>query len=73
MGLIRVAYRTILTCHVQIFNRAVSTRGLGSHGITSPDGPDGTFSQGAVKASAAGKVLAAVNVSEFYFPEVNAH
>lgn len=44
-----------------IFDRAVATRGLGSHGITSPDGPDGTFSQGAVKASAAGKVLAAVN------------
>ncbi|KAJ3538111.1 hypothetical protein NM688_g6566 [Phlebia brevispora] len=41
------------------FDRAVGTRGLGSHGVTSPNGPDGTFSQGTVKASAEGKVLAA--------------
>lgn len=46
----------------QTFDRAVATRGLGSHGVTDPNGPDGTFSQGAIKASAAGKVLATVNV-----------
>lgn len=40
---------------------AVGTGGLGAHGITSPDGPDPLFTQGAVKTSAAGKVLAAVN------------
>ncbi len=34
---------------------------MGSHGVSDPLGPDGTFSQGTVKASAAGKVLAAVN------------
>ncbi|KAI0091293.1 hypothetical protein BDY19DRAFT_991859 [Irpex rosettiformis] len=43
------------------FDRAVSTRGVGQHGITDPNGPDPLFSQGAVKASAAAKVLAAVN------------
>ncbi|KAI0342855.1 hypothetical protein BDW22DRAFT_1329877 [Trametopsis cervina] len=43
------------------FDKAVSTRGLGQHGITDPNGPDPLFSQGAVKASATGKVLAAVN------------
>lgn len=43
------------------FDRAVSTRGVGQHGITDPNGPDPLFSQGAIKASAAAKVLAAVN------------
>ncbi|KAF7799765.1 hypothetical protein EIP86_011007 [Pleurotus ostreatoroseus] len=43
------------------YDNAVATRGLGSHGVSDPLGPDGTFSQGTVKASAAGKVLAAVN------------
>lgn len=41
--------------------QAVATGGQGAHGITSPNGPDALFSQGAVKASAKGKVLAAVN------------
>lgn len=42
-------------------NRAVSSRGRGSHGQTSPNGPDALFSQGSVKASANGKILATVN------------
>ncbi|KAG5645931.1 hypothetical protein DXG03_004720 [Asterophora parasitica] len=41
--------------------RAISTGGLGAHGITSPNGPDGLFSQGAIKASAAGNIVATVN------------
>ncbi|KAI0704607.1 hypothetical protein C8Q76DRAFT_697176 [Earliella scabrosa] len=42
-------------------DRAVSTGGSGAHGITDPDGPDPLFSQGAIKASANGQVLATVN------------
>ncbi|OCH94370.1 hypothetical protein OBBRIDRAFT_722902 [Obba rivulosa] len=42
-------------------SRAVATHGLGSHGISSPIGPDALFSQGAVKASVAGGILAVVN------------
>lgn len=42
---------------------AVSTSGIGAHGKVDADGPDALFSQGAVKASASGKVLAVVNVS----------
>ncbi|KAI0630852.1 hypothetical protein C8Q77DRAFT_230667 [Trametes polyzona] len=42
-------------------DRAVATRGTGSHGITDPNGPDALFSQGAIKASAKGQVLATVN------------
>ncbi|KAI9060507.1 hypothetical protein FKP32DRAFT_1613511 [Trametes sanguinea] len=42
-------------------DRAVSTSGRGSHGITDPVGPDALFSQGAIKASAKGQVLATVN------------
>lgn len=49
--------------HLQRFDRAVATRGLGSHGVTDPNGPDGTFSQGTVKANAESKTLAVVNVS----------
>jgi len=41
--------------------RAVNTQGKGAHGQTSPLGPDALFSQGAVKASAAGKMVATVN------------
>lgn len=42
--------------------QAISTRGLGSHGNDGgANGPDALFSQGSVKASAAGQVLAAVN------------
>jgi len=44
---------------------AVATGGKGAHGITNPNGPDPLFSQGAVKASANGKVLAVVNVRDF--------
>ncbi|OBZ72608.1 hypothetical protein A0H81_07936 [Grifola frondosa] len=42
-------------------NRAVSTSGRGSHGLADPVGPDALFSQGSIKASATGKILAAVN------------
>ncbi|KAI0654477.1 hypothetical protein C8Q70DRAFT_925645 [Cubamyces menziesii] len=42
-------------------DRAVSTSGHGAHGITDPLGPDALFSQGAIKASAKGQVLATVN------------
>ncbi|KAI0367744.1 hypothetical protein BV20DRAFT_1088263 [Pilatotrama ljubarskyi] len=40
-------------------DRAVPAGGRGAHGIA--DGPDALFSQGAIKASAKGKVLATVN------------
>jgi len=40
--------------------QATSSEGLGSHGGPGT-GPDGLFSQGAVKASAAGQIVAAVN------------
>ncbi|KAI1793076.1 hypothetical protein LXA43DRAFT_279477 [Ganoderma leucocontextum] len=42
-------------------DRAVFTRGSGAHGTTDPNGPDALFSQGAIKASATGQVLATVN------------
>ncbi|KAI0741672.1 hypothetical protein C8Q80DRAFT_1110493 [Daedaleopsis nitida] len=42
-------------------DRAVSTGGSGAHGLTDPNGPDGLFSQAAIKASAKGQVLATVN------------
>ncbi|CAL1706265.1 unnamed protein product [Somion occarium] len=42
-------------------NRAVSTGGQGAHGVSDPIGPDPLFSQGAIKASAKGQKLAAVN------------
>ncbi|KAI0652513.1 hypothetical protein C8Q79DRAFT_896588 [Trametes meyenii] len=42
-------------------DRAVSAIGHGDHGITDPLGPDALFSQGAIKASAKGQVLATVN------------
>ncbi|KAM5535867.1 hypothetical protein V8D89_010485 [Ganoderma adspersum] len=42
-------------------DRAVVTHGSGAHGITDPNGPDALFSQGAIKASAKGQVLATVN------------
>ena len=47
---------------VQNLDRAVVTHGSGAHGITDPNGPDALFSQGAIKASAKGQVLATVNV-----------
>ncbi|KAJ7248167.1 hypothetical protein B0H12DRAFT_728939 [Mycena haematopus] len=40
--------------------QATSTQGLGSHGAPGV-GPDALFTQGAVQASAAGKIVAAVN------------
>ncbi|KAJ8469805.1 hypothetical protein ONZ51_g8741 [Trametes cubensis] len=40
-------------------DRAVAAGGRGAHGIA--DGPDALFSQGAIKASAKGQVLATVN------------
>ena len=46
--------------------QAVSTGGIGSHGNDAgANGPDALFSQGSVKASASGKILATVNVG-FY-------
>ncbi|KAI8990691.1 hypothetical protein BD414DRAFT_514418 [Trametes punicea] len=42
-------------------DRAVSAGGRGSHGQSTPLGPDALFSQGAIKASAKGQVLATVN------------
>lgn len=54
--------RIILTHSVfQNLDRAVATGGHGAHGQST--GPDALFSQGAIKASAKGKVLATVNVS----------
>ncbi|KAI0694629.1 hypothetical protein BC835DRAFT_1485497 [Cytidiella melzeri] len=58
------------------FDKAISTRGLGQHGLTDPVGPDPLFSQGVIKASAASKVLATVNagsntVSLFAINETN--
>lgn len=47
---------------------------MGAHGITDPNGPDPLFSQGAIKASAAGNIVAAVNVRHtilFHVPESN--
>ena len=49
--------------YLQSLVKAVSTGGIGAHGQTSPNGPDPLFSQGSVKASATGNVLATVNVS----------
>ena len=43
-------------------DRAVAAGGRGSHGKSS--GPDALFSQGSIKVSKKGKVLAAVNVSD---------
>ncbi|KAH9849207.1 hypothetical protein C2E23DRAFT_888396 [Lenzites betulinus] len=42
-------------------DRAVAAGGRGSHGLTDPVGPDALFSQGSIKASAKGEVLATVN------------
>ncbi|KAI0058207.1 hypothetical protein BV25DRAFT_1830389 [Artomyces pyxidatus] len=41
--------------------RAYATAGRGQHGLDGADGPDGMFSQGAVKVSPATNLLAAVN------------
>jgi len=41
--------------------RAIDAGGLGAHGITSPNGPDPLFSQGAIKASSTGNIVATVN------------
>ena len=45
---------------LQTLRQATFAHGNGSHGTTSPNGPDALFSQGAVKTSAASNVLAAV-------------
>jgi hypothetical protein len=44
-----------------VFRAAVTADGRGAHGVSNPIGPDALFSQGAVKASAAGNILATVN------------
>ncbi|GLB40423.1 hypothetical protein LshimejAT787_0802940 [Lyophyllum shimeji] len=41
--------------------RAVDAGGLGAHGNTDPNGPDPLFSQGAIKASSSGNIVATVN------------
>ncbi|KAF5313069.1 hypothetical protein D9619_003029 [Psilocybe cf. subviscida] len=41
--------------------RAIDAGGIGAHGIPDANGPDPLFSQGAIKASAAGNIVAAVN------------
>lgn len=41
--------------------RAIDAGGAGVHGVTSPNGPDPLFSQGAIKASATGNIVATVN------------
>ncbi|KAF8071935.1 hypothetical protein FPV67DRAFT_1667385 [Lyophyllum atratum] len=41
--------------------RAIDAGGLGAHGITDPNGPDPLFSQGAIKASSTGNIVATVN------------
>lgn len=53
----------ILIHVLQTLREAVDAGGLGAHGITDPVGPDPLFTQGAVKASAASNIVAAVNVS----------
>jgi len=40
---------------------SISAGGRGAHGITSPNGPDGLFSQGSVKTNAAANMLVTVN------------
>jgi hypothetical protein len=40
---------------------ATSAGGNGAHGISSPIGPDGLFSQGSIKTNAAAKILVTVN------------
>ncbi|KAI0704076.1 hypothetical protein C8Q76DRAFT_753556 [Earliella scabrosa] len=42
-------------------SRAVASGGRGLHGVSDPPGPDGLFSQGGIKASSKGRVLATVN------------
>ncbi|KDR66290.1 hypothetical protein GALMADRAFT_148035 [Galerina marginata CBS 339.88] len=41
--------------------QSINAGGRGAHGITSPNGPDPLFAQGAVKTSAAAKMLVTVN------------
>jgi hypothetical protein len=47
---------------LQTLRSGVETGGKGAHGITNATVPDALFSQGAVKVSAAGRIVAAVNV-----------
>jgi hypothetical protein len=52
-----------MTPFIQMLRQAVNTGGNGAHGLTDPaGGPDPLFSQGAVKVSAAAKMIATVNV-----------
>jgi len=44
-----------------VYRRAVLAGGRGAHGLTNPVGPDALFSQGSVKTSATGNILATVN------------
>jgi len=44
-----------------ILRQAVSTFGVGAHGITDPVGPDPLFSQGSVKTSPVSNILVTVN------------
>jgi len=44
-----------------VYRRAVLAGGRGAHGLTNPVGPDALFSQGSIKTSATGNILATVN------------
>jgi hypothetical protein len=55
----------------QSLARAFPTNGNGAHGKVAAPAPDSLFSQGAVKTSAKGNYLAAVNVIFFFFPLTN--
>jgi hypothetical protein len=44
-----------------VYRRAVLAGGRGAHGLANPVGPDALFSQGSVKTSATGQILATVN------------
>lgn len=53
--------REILKYILQTLRQATDAGGLGAHGLSASIGPDPLFSQGAIKASAAGNIVATVN------------
>jgi hypothetical protein len=64
-----LASRIILTGHpspktssIQEWAGVVLAGGQGAHGVNTPHGPDGLFSQGSIKVAPVGNVLATVNV-----------
>jgi len=56
-----VVSANILSDGTLTFGRALAAGGRGSHGISSPIGPDALFSQGAVKVADTGNFLATIN------------